>query len=66
MTFVRIFNSAFAAGDTSMQFEPEKLVTPERIITFVSCCVGAWIFYELWAHDILTAGMIWKILRAEI
>jgi len=44
----------------------EYAVTPERILTFVSCCIGAWIFYELWAHGILTAGTIWKILRAEI
>jgi hypothetical protein len=46
--------------------EARKPDRAERIITFISCCIGAWIFYELWAHEILTAGLIWKILKAEI
>jgi hypothetical protein len=39
---------------------------PDTVIDIVCCAVGALIFYELWSHGILTAGLIWKILRAEI
>lgn len=35
-------------------------------LQFLICCIGALIFYELWSHDILSAGSILKILRAEI
>jgi hypothetical protein len=35
-------------------------------VEFLLCCIGVAIFFWLWRHDILSASLILKILRAEI
>lgn len=35
-------------------------------LNFIFCCIGAGIWFALWWYGILSADVIWKILKAEI